>query len=667
MTPFKDRKKLSPKEIAQLSTQQWIEWRLTSIHPAIRETLLKQHAEISRLKSEYEANAWLREKSSSAIERLSKKAFQLKDEEAIDKLLKIMLSDSTDLNRVNQRLNDKVMKDAIRYQAIRGEDEIRRLAKPYDDNALKIRRRLRTRVKQSVSLLNMSLQAVGGNSGVKHCTKFEQSLRNQQKSMWRSYGEQVTLTNGETELSMLSLMEQATQNKFAETFVMLKGLEESAKALGMTWAMLTLTAPQQMHPNPTIGQNSWDGTTPTQANKWIHVRWHKAEARLRKKGIILSGFRAVEPHQDGCPHWHVIVFFNEIDSDTIEQEFRKIKEWQSDIGFKFMKDNGQARAASYAAKYVLKSMSAVNELTGEAASIETWATTWKIRRHQFFGIPSLSTWRNIRMIKECPVDPVLTPLWVAATEGRAATYIALMGGLGIKESNRPVSSLITTTENTKTVTFLFQDFRSQSFYFAKFLDKNAISKKPLGNIEKIQKVEVIHNYPSNRLDDSTSISSVINQLIKVERKPHLSLWQSKRATFNSIDAHTLSYSPNYWIDKNMKKPALNAYMEDLGCRLPERFESSTTNTSEKQVSQQTLKEFGDWCWKFHEEKGYQPGGRECDQWWGREPSYEPREYQNTTERRESQGEFLEGAELELWKKNNPESWARWQEIKSLHD
>ncbi|MDD4911207.1 MAG: replication endonuclease [Sideroxydans sp.] len=622
MTPFKDREKLSPKQISQLTTPEWVDWRLTSIHPAIRDSLLQRYIEISPLKGEYEANAWLRDKTSTVMERLSKKASQLKDNEAFEKLISIMLSDSTDLISLNKRLSDKVMKEAIRYQTIRGEDEIRSLAKPYDDNALKIRRKLRTKVKQSVSILNMSLQTVGGDSGIKHCTKFEQSLRNQQKSMWRSYGERTTLSNGEKELSMLSLMEQATSNKFAETFVMLKGLEESAKSLSMTWAMLTFTAPQHMHPNPTVGHNSWDGTTPTEANNWIHDKWHKAEARLRKKGIVLSGFRAVEPHQDGCPHWHVIVFFNEIDSDTIEQEFRKVKEWQSDIGFKFMKDNGQAKASSYAAKYVLKSMSAVNELTGEAASIETWATTWKIRRHQFFGIPNLAVWRNVRMIKECPVDPVLAPIWASATEGNASTFIKLMGGLGVKESDRPVSSRIVTTDDTKTVMFFFQDDRSQSFSFPKFFDKKLINQKPIGNKVKIEKVEVIPNYPSIRQADFASTSLQIAQLIRAERKPLLSLWNSKKATI-AKNADRKGPRSSAIMDSNLRtwfclsKPVTK--LEDLPLQL------RTCNGKPWIIP------------NISNDKTTSKHPQMCS----------------------SQSEFLGGDELELWKQRHPKAWAEW--------
>ncbi|WP_190274074.1 replication endonuclease [Gallionella capsiferriformans] len=238
---------------------------------------------------------------------------------------------------------------------------------------------------------------------------------------------------------------------------MSKGLENYAKAEGLSWAFLTLTAPPQMHPNPTAGKNTWNGTTPDQAHAWISQAYKNAKERLRKKEIVLSGVRVVEPHQDGCPHWHLLVFAHPTEMQAIEASFRYQPEWKSEQGMKFVLDNGRATASTYLFKYVLKTINSVEKLEGELATVDSWRSTWGIRAFEFIGMPAQGMWRNLRATKECPTEPLVADMWRAANRGDACAFIGLNGGLNIKRRQRPVHTKIETTDNSKTIVFNLTD------------------------------------------------------------------------------------------------------------------------------------------------------------------------------------------------------------------
>lgn len=429
---------------------------------------------------------------------------QLKDYSAKNRINKILFSnDEEKINKLSTMLNTKHIQEAIRSQSMTEERIIRR-AKPYCTNKdptghLKARKQLRKQTKQATSILNMTLGLIGKN-GNKHCSPFEVSLRNQQKANWQKFGEKTVLVKDNIELSMFDIMKDSSKKKIAEIYTLAQGLESYAKEKGMKWAFLTLTAPPRMHPNPKKGLNSWDGTTPDKANEWIAERYSKVEKRLRKKGIIISGLRVVESHIDGCPHWHILVFALPENMSIIEAEFRHKSnpEWQNDNGFKFMLDNGKAKASSYLFKYVLKTVNQIEKLEGEMASVDAWRSTWAIRAFQWFGMPPVGLWRRLRSIKTMPENQELAEIWLAVNQGNGHDFIKLAGGLGVKKSERPFKSITETTAESdiKTMTFtLIETGEVLTFILKKFKQERKIEENKTIINSKCEKVGVILNYP----------------------------------------------------------------------------------------------------------------------------------------------------------------------------
>lgn len=162
---------------------------------------------------------------------------------AIEKI--IQEGDQQQLAAIEELLSEKVIEAAINAQRM-DEDSIRDKAKRWslltDKTELSMRRKLRLDAKQGTARINMALGLIGEN-GYHHATPHELDLRNQQKARWQEFGESVTLTRGDESIGMLDVMRSAGKKKLAETYALTKGLESYAKAAGLTWAFITLTAP----------------------------------------------------------------------------------------------------------------------------------------------------------------------------------------------------------------------------------------------------------------------------------------------------------------------------------------------------------------------------------------------------------------------------------------
>lgn len=450
-------------------------------------------------------------KTTSAKLKLKSIADQLQDFSAKNRINAIV--DSKDEEKIillSEKLDTDLITQAVRAQRL-NEESIRRLAAPYSTHQnptghLKARRWLRKQAKQAIATLNMNLKLIGAHMN-QHCTPFEIELRNQQKSSWLKFGEETRLTctdksTGElSEISMATIMLSANKKRVAEILTKTKGLEKYAQERGLTWIFLTLTAPASMHPNPSKGRDSWDGTTPDKAHQWIKGKYKNAVERLRKKGIIPSGVRVVEPHQDACPHWHILYFVRPSEIPEIEATFRQQPEWSIDAGMKeeheehdefgmrLVENNGKASAASYLFKYVLKTVSTIEKLEGEHASVDAWRSTWAIRAFAFPGMPPAGLWQKLHSLKIEPDDDSLREIWKVVQDGNYCEFIQLAGGLNCKLKDRPFRAFEEKTETLSHENVKRICFENRLENTTTFFDSDKYKQ------EKIQDVQVILNYP----------------------------------------------------------------------------------------------------------------------------------------------------------------------------
>lgn len=96
-----------------------------------------------------------------------------------------------------------------------------------------------------------------------------------------------------------------------ELMVRMKGFEEFADACGHIGEFFTITCPSAYHARHYAGcvaNLKFNGTTPRQAQNYLQGVWCSIRAALERAGIQIYGFRVAEPHHDGTPHWHGLVF-----------------------------------------------------------------------------------------------------------------------------------------------------------------------------------------------------------------------------------------------------------------------------------------------------------------------------------------------------------------------
>lgn len=265
------------------------------------------------------------------------------------------------------------------------------------------------------------------------------------------------------------------KNRIAELMVRMRGCEEIADELGHVGLMLTFTTPSRFHATTKHGNTNtkWikaGKPTVADAQTWLKKVWASVLPQWERHEIKPYGFRVVEPHHDGTPHWHMMLFIEPQKVGSMLTICRRLMMADSpdELGankYRFhytMIDKKRGSAAGYIAKYISKGISGeyhdkdkatnLDALTA-AQAIRTWASDHNIRQFQPIGQPSVQVWRELRKlsneIKNYGED--MQPLFNeqehlalenvrrAADEGNWSAFVKAMGGLYVKRSDRKLT------------------------------------------------------------------------------------------------------------------------------------------------------------------------------------------------------------------------------------
>ncbi|MDR3429704.1 replication endonuclease [Silvimonas sp.] len=153
-------------------------------------------------------------------------------------------------------------------------------------------------------------------------------------------------------------------------------MEQSAHNVGMVGLFITISPPCRFH-----AVSPWfDGSTPQQAHAFLRAFWQKASRTVSAARIQWTGMKLAEPHRDGTPHWHVIVWTFPASVDTIRSTLRNtLRDVCPDDRCLTVTELQRGDVAMYAAKY----LSSTNTPLPLLAS---WLTAMKISVVTFFGI-----------------------------------------------------------------------------------------------------------------------------------------------------------------------------------------------------------------------------------------------------------------------------------------
>ncbi|WFE72565.1 replication endonuclease [Halomonas sp. M1] len=285
--------------------------------------------------------------------------------------------------------------------------------------------------------------------------------------------EAITATNQEgDQYTLAELTELGLANpefRRAELMLRIADTEREADRAGHCGMFYTITTPSRFHP---VRQNAslnhkYAGADPREAQAYLQNQWAKARAKLKREGLGIYGIRVAEPHHDGTPHWHLLIWMRPEDEARVTGILRRYALEDSpgevthntSIRFKAVKiDRNKGSAAGYVAKYVAKNINGKQHsrkgvpgdnldhygqpLETSAPRIEAWAACWGIRQFQFVGLPSVTVWREVRRLKdeqrvtdwEAATRPepeaaaILDAIRKAAIAGAWDKYLYLMGG-----------------------------------------------------------------------------------------------------------------------------------------------------------------------------------------------------------------------------------------------
>jgi len=265
-------------------------------------------------------------------------------------------------------------------------------------------------------------------------------------------GQQFTLK----ELSDLNVSNPKVRK--AELMVRMRGFEELSKSHNHTGIFITITCPSKYHaafaksgqPNP-----KYQGFTPFQANQYLCSVWSRIRAEWNRQDIKPYGFRVTEPQHDGTPHWHILLFVEKNQVESVKQVVRhySLQEDGNEKGatqnrcdFKLI-DPKKGSATGYIAKYVSKNIDGEGLDVGvygedpiiAAQRVDAWASCWCIRQFQQIGGASVSVWRELRRIKQkLGFDTAIEKARIAADESKWHDFIEAMGGVFIKRKEQPI-------------------------------------------------------------------------------------------------------------------------------------------------------------------------------------------------------------------------------------
>ncbi len=307
-----------------------------------------------------------------------------------------------------------------------------------------------------------------------YCSKVAKQVRADQRRRNREMLESMVAINDEGQAMLLSdLADKSVSNpaiRRVELMVRMRGFEEVAIKLGHIGMFVTVTAPSKYHPmtrvyNKRKGKKiavvnrKYNGATVRDAQNFHCKQFAKLRSYLDRNQADIYGFRVAEPHHDGTPHWHFMIFARPSQVGFVKSAFNRY--WLQVDGneagavenrIKFVDmDPASGTATGYIAKYISKNIDGYgleSDLYGRDASesalaIDAWASSHGIRQFQQIGGPSVTVWRELRAIRsdesiECKQ---FRDVWSAADSSDWAAFVLLMGGPMAKRDEQPVRAV----------------------------------------------------------------------------------------------------------------------------------------------------------------------------------------------------------------------------------
>ncbi|MCJ1958783.1 replication endonuclease [Klebsiella variicola] len=254
-----------------------------------------------------------------------------------------------------------------------------------------------------------------------------------------------------------------------ELMTRIRGFENICNELGYVGEFYTLTAPSKYHATTKAGyrNSKWNGASPSDTQSYLTGLWARIRAKLHREEIRIFGIRVAEPHHDGTPHWHMLMFMLPEDVERVRLIIRDYA-WEEDRhelrSDKAKKarfhaeaiDPEKGSATGYVAKYISKNIDGyaldgeLDDESGEllketAPAVSAWAARWHIRQFQFIGGAPVTVYRELRRLADTETAHGLSVEFAAvhdaADAGDWAGYVNAQGGPFVRRDDLQVRTL----------------------------------------------------------------------------------------------------------------------------------------------------------------------------------------------------------------------------------
>ncbi|MBV7437603.1 replication endonuclease [Aeromonas sp. sif2416] len=313
-------------------------------------------------------------------------------------------------------------------------------------------------------------------------------VRERKRAMMRWLAEsEVMNTQHDLVISMKDCWEASNANpvnRRNEMMVRMRGFEDYAEEQGHVGVFFTWTAPSRFHAwktgrnGKTVENEKYEGATPRETCAYLAKLWSLTRAALKRNDLPVYGFRVCEPHHDGTPHWHMLLFMRPANKWRVISTLQRyaltddhqelVREIQgrplfTDITPRFdwkEIDPAKGDATGYIAAYIAKNIDG-EHVDGDQESDTpadqgaqhacAWASWWGIRTFQQIGGAPVGVWRELRRISNAkkhgdlvgppkPVlqDPRFEAARFAADNGIFRCYLQAMGGALATRAEHPI-------------------------------------------------------------------------------------------------------------------------------------------------------------------------------------------------------------------------------------
>lgn len=303
----------------------------------------------------------------------------------------------------------------------------------------------------------------------------------ERRKMFLEYADsQKMVSDCGDEIPMLDVINSSLSNptnSLAELMVRCAGFEQIADEKGHQAMFYTMTAPSKYHRYTGDRLNKkYNNSTPAETQSYLVGIWALIRSKLQDNELEIYGFRVVEPHADGTPHWHILLFMSLEQQEQITEIIREyaMREDSEEAGAtkhrftaekivkEIMTKDGlkKTSATGYILKYISKNIGFDigderedgNEKIGElGVRVKSWASVWNIRQFQQIGGASVTVWRELRRLKDEEIeDDCIRKARDCCINNDWAGFLKVMGGVDVKRLSASIKLLKTCQFNQET-------------------------------------------------------------------------------------------------------------------------------------------------------------------------------------------------------------------------